>query len=136
MAAKSAYDRAAPVRDAAVAKLRGIDPVSRSNIALSSVTFTYESGMTALEDLSLDIPLRSRVGIVGPSGCGKSTLLRMLARIQAPTSGSISWPSLEEGVHARSMVFQTDTLLPWLSVLDNIGLAFRLNGKRRKDYAP
>jgi ABC-type nitrate/sulfonate/bicarbonate transport system ATPase subunit len=66
---------------------------------------------------------------VGPSGCGKSTLLALLAGLLQPGSGRIAW-SRDEAQPARhplTMMFQKDTLLPWLTVEDNIGLHFRVS---------
>ena len=105
------------------------------SIYLEDVCYSYESGVVALQNLNVEIPLGSRLAIVGPSGCGKTTLLHLLAGILSPDRGQIAWPRIASASHVRSMVFQTDTLLPWLNVLDNVGLAFRLRGKGRKAYS-
>lgn len=81
------------------------------------------SGTThALDRVSLSIDAGELVSIVGPSGCGKSTLLRLIAGLDAPTSGEL-WVGNEAitGPHAeRGLVFQDPNLFPWLSVRGNI----------------
>lgn len=75
-----------------------------------------------LENLSIDIGRNEFVSVVGPSGCGKSTLLRMLSGLLGPASGEIlvKGTPLTEAVINPGIVFQKPTLLPWLSVRDNI----------------
>jgi NitT/TauT family transport system ATP-binding protein len=64
------------------------------------------------------------VAVVGPSGCGKSTLLELVCRLQLPDAGAVrSAPA--------ALMPQRDGLLPWLSALDNAGLAMRLAGASR-----
>jgi ABC-type Fe3+/spermidine/putrescine transport system ATPase subunit len=101
---------------------------------LRSVSRRYRD-FAALSDVSLRIEVGERLAIIGPSGCGKSTILRLLAGIDAPTSGQIlldgAVVSESERVmlppHRRgvAMVFQDLALWPNLSVLANIkmGLA-------------
>lgn len=87
----------------------------------------------ALADVSMAIAPGEFVSIVGPSGCGKSTLLRILAGLDAPSSGAVSidgepvrGPSPDHGV-----VFQKPNLFPWLSVLDNVLFGPRMQRGRR-----
>jgi ABC-type nitrate/sulfonate/bicarbonate transport system ATPase subunit len=70
----------------------------------------------------------SITGVVGPSGCGKSTLLALVAGLLFPDRGRLAWAANAEepGRHPLTMMFQKDTLLPWLTVEDNVGLHFRL----------
>jgi NitT/TauT family transport system ATP-binding protein len=105
---------------------------SGSGIGIHDVGFEYPTGVTALSELDVTIATGSSVAIVGPSGCGKSTLLQLLAGLRTPTAGRITWPPFPSGVHPISMVFQTDTLLPWLTAAENVALYFRLGqtGKR------
>ncbi|QJX01011.1 ABC transporter ATP-binding protein [Frigoriglobus tundricola] len=76
----------------------------------------------ALDRVSLEVGAGELVSLVGPSGCGKSTLLRLVAGLDAPTTGElwvgdepISGPSAERG-----LVFQDPSLFPWLTVRRNI----------------
>lgn len=77
-----------------------------------------------LEDVSLEVVKHEFLCILGESGCGKSTLLQLMAGFQAPNSGDITY--LGERVDGpdpdRSVVFQGDSLLPWLTVAKNISL--------------
>lgn len=109
-------------------------------VTIDDVSFTYETGTQALAGVSLDVRPREIIGIVGPSGCGKSSLLAILAGIRKPTAGAIRWApeAVARGHrHLISMVFQKDTLLPWLTVEDNVTLFPTLNRRRgvRRDAA-
>jgi len=83
----------------------------------------------ALQATNLDVAENDFVTILGPSGCGKSTLLRIVAGLDHPTAGEVMLDGRRiEGPGAdRGMVFQSYTLFPWLTVLDNVcfGLAER-----------
>lgn len=85
----------------------------------------------AVENVSLSIKPGTVTSIVGPSGCGKSTLLSLIAGLQPPDSGTVSWtPTHTEDLVAKkqrlfTMVFQKDTVLPWLKVDSNIGWGLR-----------
>ncbi len=109
-----------------------------------SKSFPKEEGseerMLALDGASLEIAAGEMVSLLGPSGCGKSTLLRLIAGLDAPSSGElwvgdelISGPSAERG-----LVFQDPNLFPWLTVRRNIesGLVARgvIKGKRREVF--
>jgi ABC-type nitrate/sulfonate/bicarbonate transport system ATPase subunit len=98
---------------------------------LEDVRFVYPTGTVALDGLSLTIPQGRVTGVVGPSGCGKSTMLQLLSRLAAPTSGSIRLNVDRSGDrHDVAMVFQQDTLLPWLTAAENVGLYYRFHRPR------
>jgi NitT/TauT family transport system ATP-binding protein len=92
---------------------------------------------TALEGVSLEVAEGELVSIVGPSGCGKSTLLRCVAGLIAPTQGRIVWNGtpVEEVPDDLAVVFQdySRSLLPWLSVCDNVALPLRRRGRPKAD---
>jgi ABC-type nitrate/sulfonate/bicarbonate transport system ATPase subunit len=77
--------------------------------------------VTALDGVTLRVGRHETVAVVGPSGCGKSTLLELVCGLQQPDEGSVT------GAPAALMP-QRDGLLPWLSALDNAGLALRVAG--------
>ncbi len=83
----------------------------------------------ALQATNLDVAENDFVTILGPSGCGKSTLLRIVARMDQQTAGEVLLDGQRiDGPGAdRGMVFQSYTLFPWLTVLNNVcfGLAER-----------
>ncbi len=88
----------------------------------------------ALQATDLDVAENDFVTILGPSGCGKSTLLRIVAGLDRQTAGEvlldgqrISGPGADRG-----MVFQSYTLFPWLTVLDNVCFGLRERGMPRE----
>ncbi len=98
-------------------------------VSLRSVTKVYDSGVTALGPLDLDVRKGEFVSLLGPSGCGKSTALRLIAGLNAPTSGSvgISKPAGQARPgHSIGFVFQEPTLMPWTSVRENVRLPLKL----------
>jgi NitT/TauT family transport system ATP-binding protein len=92
---------------------------------------------TALEGVSVEVAEGELVSIVGPSGCGKSTLLRCVAGLIAPSQGRIVWNGTPvEGVpDDLAVVFQdySRSLLPWLSVCDNVALPLRRRGRPKAE---
>ena len=88
----------------------------------------FPSGVEALRDLNLEISRGQFVSIVGPSGCGKSTFLRLVAGLDAATSGELRVDGHDP--LGLAFVFQDATLLPWRSVAHNITLPLEL---RRED---
>ena len=104
---------------------------------LSKVYATREGrGVHALDDINLNFEPGSFVACVGPSGCGKSTLLSLLAGITNPTCGEIYIDNkLVEKPHPKvGVVFQSDLLLYWRTVLDNILLPIEIKKLSPKDY--
>ena len=103
---------------------------------MEEVDFTFESGLKVLDSVSLSLSRGEILAIVGPSGCGKSTLLRLVAGFLQATQGRIELPNVDSDRHPCAMVFQEDTLLPWLRVRDNASLVTKFNpslhGQRRE----
>jgi NitT/TauT family transport system ATP-binding protein len=91
--------------------------------------------VTALDDVTLDIPTGCFFMIVGPSGCGKTTLLRILAGLDSPTSGTFGISAPAEGRPANSMVFQGDSLFPWMTVFENAAYGLSLRKKPQAEIA-
>ncbi|MEQ1948679.1 MAG: ABC transporter ATP-binding protein [Bryobacteraceae bacterium] len=96
-------------------------------VALAGVRRVFEPSTVVIERFDLNIAAGEFVAILGPSGCGKSTLLRMIAGLLETTDGSITLKPLLERGHT-SFVFQDAHLLPWRTVLDNVGLPLELMG--------
>jgi NitT/TauT family transport system ATP-binding protein len=91
--------------------------------------FPTKSGMfTAIDNISLDIAPGTFFVIVGPSGCGKTTLLRILAELEQPTSGSVDVRRDSPDKPSNSMVFQGDSIFPWMTVYDNAAYGLRMRG--------
>ena len=78
-----------------------------------------------LQDISIDIAQGEVVSIIGHSGCGKSTLLNLIAGLTEVSSGGIQLEGREVNGPGpeRAVVFQNHSLLPWLTVYENVNLA-------------
>jgi NitT/TauT family transport system ATP-binding protein len=100
---------------------------------LQSVTKAYRletKQFLAVKDIDLDIKPGEFVCLLGPSGCGKSTLLRIIAGLNAATSGTVSYHGQPlKGVNPyTTIVFQTFALYPWLTVQENVEIALKARG--------
>lgn len=102
----------------------------RPVVVLQGVTKRFGSGLEALSGVDLTVARGEFLSLLGPSGCGKSTLLRLLAGLDRADAGTftladkrIDGPSAEVGV-----VFQQATLLPWLTVWQNVTVPLRVGG--------
>ena len=88
--------------------------------------------MVAVDDFTLKVPKGEFVCVIGHSGCGKSTVLSIVMGLLEPTDGSVAVAGKEvtgPGID-RGVVFQSASLLPWLSVRDNVVLAVeQANGR-------
>jgi NitT/TauT family transport system ATP-binding protein len=80
----------------------------------------------ALDDVSLEIPAGQFFTIVGPSGCGKTTLLRIVAGLEQPSSGTVEVAPGDDRRPVNSMVFQGDSIFPWMTVFENAAYGLRM----------
>jgi NitT/TauT family transport system ATP-binding protein len=87
-----------------------------------------EKVTVALRDLSFRVTSGEFVCLVGPSGCGKTTALRVLADLETALSGDATLP---EG-RRKSVVFQEQSVLPWLTVEENVAYPLRVRGVSRR----
>ena len=100
----------------------------RSFLKIDNVDKSFQrAGQTTevLKDVSLTIEKGEFVAIIGHSGCGKSTLLNLIAGLTAVTAGAVLLEDREVSGPGpdRAVVFQNHSLLPWLSVYENVRLA-------------
>jgi ABC-type nitrate/sulfonate/bicarbonate transport system ATPase subunit len=81
----------------------------------------------ALEPINITVGHNDFLTILGPSGCGKSTLLRLVAGLDTPTTGEIVLDNrtVTRPGPDRGMVFQSYTLFPWLTVVENVAFGLR-----------
>ena len=112
-------------------------------IVLQNLTKTFpgrgrkvQNDVTAVDDLSCEIPDGELIALLGPSGCGKSTTLNLLCGLEKPTSGKIFFgeddiTGLPPELRGVGMVFQNYALYPHLTVRQNI--LFPLENLKGKD---
>jgi NitT/TauT family transport system ATP-binding protein len=108
----------------------------QATVSLRDVTVTFETDrghVTALQDVSMELPEHGFVSLLGPSGCGKSTLLRLVADLLAPTAGTVSvlgnTPESARRSRELGFVFQDAALLPWRTAIDNVRLPLQVGKK-------
>jgi len=96
-------------------------------------SFPSRSGpVYALQDIQFSVGSGEFFCIVGPSGCGKTTLLRILAGLEEATSGDVAVSVTQKGRPVNSMVFQEQSVFPWMTVRDNVAYGLRLRGIPKK----
>jgi len=100
---------------------------------LSKVFQTKSGPFVALDTINLDIPRGCFFMIVGPSGCGKTTLLRILAGLEEHTTGSMEISAPAANRPGNSMVFQGDSLFPWMTVWDNAAYGLVMRGRPKAE---
>src|SRR5436305_7502737 len=104
-------------------------PPAKIAIAGLYKTFVTRTGpFTALDGISLDIAGGSFCTIVGPSGCGKTTLLRILAGLENPSAGRATIAADNPSKPLNAMVFQGDSIFPWMTVWNNAAYGLRMRG--------
>lgn len=92
-------------------------------------TFKTKHGcVTAIDDLNLWVRDGEFLCIVGPSGCGKTTFLRIAAGLEHQTSGDLYIRHKSAARPLTAMVFQGDSLLPWMTVEQNVAYGLKLRG--------
>src|SRR3954452_7411585 len=105
-------------------------------IRLEHVWKTYDGGVDAVRDVSLEVADGEFVVLVGPSGCGKSTLLRMIAGLEQVTAGTVHIGERDVTTvlppdRDIAMVFQNYALYPHMTVRRNLGFGLKQRGTDR-----
>ncbi|MFC4779237.1 ABC transporter ATP-binding protein [Paenibacillus sp. GCM10023252] len=99
---------------------------------MSNLSKVYPNGTIALQNVNLNIHEGEFLCFVGPSGCGKSTIFNLITGLIPPTQGVLNILGLSPKQALKqsdiAFVFQEHTLLPWRSLLDNVGLPLELRG--------
>ena len=100
-------------------------------LSLTNVVKKFDN-REVIKNLDLHIQSGDFIAIVGHSGCGKSTLLRLLAQLETASSGELTAMSIANQAmspqawrQSMRLMFQDDRLLPWKTVLENVGLGLK-----------
>lgn len=103
-------------------------------LQLAYVSAEY-AGKKVLDNISLSLAEGELMVVLGPSGCGKTTLLNLIAGFEPCQSGQISLQGKPVRVPGaeRGVVFQSEGLLPWRNVRDNVALGLQLAGVPRAE---
>ncbi len=126
--------------EAAAARRTGGTPRAAEPFILAErLSKTYPSkrgNIEALREIDLAIPRGQFVSLVGPSGCGKSTLLRCIAGLEHASGGTLSLDGriILQPPDKLGIVFQSDVLLDWRTVLDNVLLPVEFHNLPRQQW--
>ena len=102
-------------------------------VELSGVTRVFSANApAAVREVTATIAAGRHIALVGRSGSGKSTLLNLIAGLDMPTGGGVSWPALgrRETLLPRQIgvMFQSRSLIAWLTVAENVALPLEIDG--------
>ncbi|MDF2564139.1 MAG: Taurine-transporting ATPase, partial [Massilibacillus sp.] len=95
---------------------------------VSKIFQTPQGNLSAITDINLEIQNGEFFSIVGASGCGKTTLLRILAGLETASAGTITINSSDDTRPLSSVVFQEQSIFPWMTVLDNVAYGLKMRG--------
>jgi spermidine/putrescine ABC transporter ATP-binding subunit len=106
---------------------------NNSIISINNLTKTFDKGVTAVDNVTIDIVEGEVFALLGPSGCGKTTLLRMLAGFENPSEGHIlidgqDMIGIEPNRRPVNMVFQSYAVFPHMTVAENVGYGLKVDG--------
>jgi len=102
-------------------------------VTIRNVTKKFTGGVTAVDQVNLDIDQNEFFALLGPSGCGKTTLLRMLSGLETPTSGQITIAGQDMALtppnkRPTNMVFQSYAVFPHMTVEQNVAYGLKVTG--------
>jgi NitT/TauT family transport system ATP-binding protein len=95
-----------------------------------------KSAILVLSSVNLFIPEGEFVTILGPSGCGKTTLIRIVAGLEKPTTGGVLIRQADRHRPANTMIFQENSVFPWLTVRQNVEYGLWVRRVAKKTRAP
>ncbi len=109
-------------------------------VSIRNVSRRYPGGVTAVDNVSIDIAQNEFFALLGPSGCGKTTLLRMISGLDTPTEGQIfiggqDMALTPPNLRPTNMVFQSYAVFPHMTVRDNVSYGLRVTGVEATETA-
>lgn len=109
--------------------------IAFDNVSKAFVSPRKGERVRALDNISFTVGPNEFVAIVGPSGCGKSTLLSLVAGLDLPSTGKVTFDGSEVvgPSPARGVLFQDYALFPWLTVQQNVEFGPRVRGIARQE---
>ena len=116
--------------------------MAKAFLSIEQLGVTFGRASEVLRDINLQVDEGEFVSIIGHSGCGKSTLLNVVAGLVPMTTGAVivDRQAVEAPGPDRAVVFQNHSLLPWLTVFENVKLAVdkvfagKKSGRERKEW--
>jgi spermidine/putrescine ABC transporter ATP-binding subunit len=112
--------------------------MSDAIVSIRNVSKLYPGGVTAVDNVSIDIAQNEFFALLGPSGCGKTTLLRMISGLEMPTSGQIviggeDMAFTPPNKRPTNMVFQSYAVFPHMTVEQNVAYGLKVTGVPRDE---
>ena len=126
-----------PVPIEVVASPGATAPRAAVQLQAASVVFgSGEQAVTALSPTTLEMEAGDFVALVGPSGCGKSTILRLVSNLITPSSGVVLVGGREASAKQLriGMAFQNPTMLPWLTIEQNVMMPLKIVAPFKSTY--
>ena len=107
--------------------------MSDAIVSIRNVTKAFPGGVTAVDNVSLDIAQNEFFALLGPSGCGKTTLLRMISGLEMPSAGEIiiggeDMAFTPPNKRPTNMVFQSYAVFPHMTVEQNVAYGLKVTG--------
>ena len=102
-------------------------------VSIRNVSKKFPGGVTAVDNVSIDIAQNEFFALLGPSGCGKTTVLRMISGLETPTGGQIiiggeDMSRTPPNKRPTNMVFQSYAVFPHMTVEQNVGYGLKVTG--------
>jgi NitT/TauT family transport system ATP-binding protein len=113
--------------------------VADNKIEIANLTKAFAARgrrVLAIDDVTVNVPRGQFVCLVGPSGCGKTTLLRIVAGLEQLSYGNLQVARDDPSSPINSMIFQEQSLFPWMTVRDNVSYGLRMRGVSKQTYRP
>jgi len=119
--------------------MRAVATTPRPIVTLENVRVRFrvgEGSVLALDQTSMAVVQGDFIALVGPSGCGKSTILKLIAGLTPSSEGTVFVGGREVGAEriGVGMAFQNPTLLPWLTIRQNVMLPLKIVEPFRSSY--